>query len=430
MFEPRIQKSATGTDLAATLPSEAVEALNDRQLREALRGYEQLIGWAQAGQLAVLAEMARREPADDLFVSAMDDPRRFVADEVAAELALSKLAASYRLQLAVDLDAFPATARALCDGCLDLSKVREIVEQLQLMESAEFVSAVESAAIEYGRTHSRPQLRAWLRRRVMAFEPQTAERRRKVAEESRKVAHLPGVDGMSSILADLPAHDAVAVWRLVDQVAQASRFADSHPDTSGGESGTDVADDDRTMDQRRADAFVDLVLGRVPGASKTEVLVTVSAETLVGASEEPGELAGFGPITAEHARELAKDAAWRRLLTDPTTGRGLEAGRDRYRPSEQLSSTVIARDGTCRFPGCRRAAAGCDLDHTVPWPQGRTEESNLAALCRSHHLLKTFGGWTVEQLPDAVMLWTTPTGRVFHTQPVDHRPMAPPGLAA
>jgi hypothetical protein len=35
----------------------------------------------------------------------------------------------------------------------------------------------------------------------------------------------------------------------------------------------------------------------------------------VGLNEHPGELSGYGPITAAHARELARHATWRRVLT-------------------------------------------------------------------------------------------------------------------
>ena len=85
------------------------------------------------------------------------------------------------------------------------------------------------------------------------------------------------------------------------------------------------------MDQRRADAFTDILLGgerRARGGSPAppgdEVQVVVDAEVLAGVSDKPGELVGYGAITASHARELAQgDARWRRLLTDPT-GRVVE----------------------------------------------------------------------------------------------------------
>jgi hypothetical protein len=86
-----------------------------------------------------------------------------------------------------------------------------------------------------------------------------------------------------------------------------------------------------------------------------------------------------------------------------------------YRPSTALQRFVRARDMTCRFPGCEHPAEYCDLDHTIPYGASRlTHPGNVKALCRKHHLLKTFwvgrGGWTDQQLDDGTVVWTTPAG--------------------
>ncbi|MBB5160814.1 HNH endonuclease signature motif containing protein [Mycobacterium sp. AZCC_0083] len=95
----------------------------------------------------------------------------------------------------------------------------------------------------------------------------------------------------------------------------------------------------------------------------------------------------------------------------------------RYRPSAALARFVRNRDQTCRFPGCDRPAERCDLDHTTPHgPGGLTHPGNIKALCRKHHLLKTFWigptGWTDHQLSDGTIVWISPTG---------HRYTRPPG---
>ncbi|HZQ30341.1 MAG TPA: HNH endonuclease signature motif containing protein, partial [Mycobacterium sp.] len=97
------------------------------------------------------------------------------------------------------------------------------------------------------------------------------------------------------------------------------------------------------------------------------------------------------------------------------------AAESRYRPSAKLEEFIRVRDVTCRFPGCEEPAERCDIDHTIPYPVGPTHPSNLKALCRKHHLLKTFwtgaGGWHEEQLPDGTVVWTAPTGRTYKTLP-------------
>jgi hypothetical protein len=155
-----------------------------------------------------------------------------------------------------------------------------------------------------------------------------------------------------------------------------------------------------------------------------EVQVTVAATTLLGLDELPGELAGYGTIPADVARAIAHDPSgtWRRVLTDPATGHLLDYGRTVYRPPAALRDHVIARDQTCRFPGCRQPAHHADLDHTVPYPHGPTSAANLGVLCRHHHRLKTHARWRVEQ-DHGVFRWTTPSGRCHIRRP---EPLAEP----
>ena len=56
--------------------------------------------------------------------------------------------------------------------------------------------------------------------------------------------------------------------------------------------------------------------------------------------------------------------------------------------------------------------------HTVPHGRGGpTQASNLKCLCRFHHLVKTFWGWSDEQLVDGTVIWTSPTGDRYVTHP-------------
>src|SRR6185312_10795563 len=89
--------------------------------------------------------------------------------------------------------------------------------------------------------------------------------------------------------------------------------------------------DERSTDQRHADALVDLLLGDGAGI-RAQVQVTVPASVLAGLSDAPGQLVGLGPISAHLARLIAEDATWRRLLTDPTTGLFIDVGTTAYRP--------------------------------------------------------------------------------------------------
>ena len=222
----------------------------------------------------------------------------------------------------------------------------------------------------------------------------------------------PRPDGMSELWALLPAEGAAAIEAAVDALASVTS-----------------ADDPRTLDQRRADALVDLGVAALHDPAlpcqhglRPNVQVTVALSTLLGLDEQPGELAGHGPIPASVARHLAGDetGTWRRLVTDPLTGALLEYGRTTYRPPRDLADFVTARDGTCRFPGCQRDARRGDLDHTVPWEAGgSTGPHNLTALCRRHHVMKHQAGWSYTNRPDGSTSWTSPTGHRYPSRSAD-----------
>jgi hypothetical protein len=89
-----------------------------------------------------------------------------------------------------------------------------------------------------------------------------------------------------------------------------------------------------------------------------------------------------------------------------------------YRPPAALQHLIRVRQQTCAFPGCRRPASQCDLDHTTPFQRGGlTCECNLAPLCRAHHQTKQAPGWHLRQLRPGIMAWTTPSGRTYTKGP-------------
>jgi hypothetical protein len=90
---------------------------------------------------------------------------------------------------------------------------------------------------------------------------------------------------------------------------------------------------------------------------------------------------------------------------------------DQYTPSRRLQHLVRARSATCTAPGCQAQAIHADLDHTIPFPEGPTDECNLGPKCRRHHRAKQSPGWKVEQPEPGVFRWTLPSGRVHITRP-------------
>lgn len=157
------------------------------------------------------------------------------------------------------------------------------------------------------------------------------------------------------------------------------------------------ADDQRSMDERRADVLFDLILGTRQDSVVTHVYVTLTAETLLGLDSLPGQLRGYGPLPAERIRELAFDlkSVWSGVLVD-NGGYPKKIAEDRYRFSGRLAEYIRLRDGTCTYPACTRPADKADIDHIIPYPRGQTTDTdNAATECRRHHRLKTHTAWAV-----------------------------------
>ncbi len=160
--------------------------------------------------------------------------------------------------------------------------------------------------------------------------------------------------------------------------------------------------------------------GRIPNYAgiKAEVTVVVPVLTLMGLSDEPADLEGYGPVDEDTARQLAANApSFKRLLTHPETGAPLSYGRDSYAVPKDLQKLVRLRDRTCRGYGCNKAARHCEIDHSVPWPVGQTELTNLKPLCKPGHALKTAGLWSDVQHRDGRVDWTSPAGRTYTNTP-------------
>jgi Domain of unknown function (DUF222) len=93
---------------------------------------------------------------------------------------------------------------------------------------------------------------------------------------------------------------------------------------------------------------------------------------------------------------------------------------DRYTPSRKLKHLIRARTARCCAPGCGAQAITGEIDHTIPYPAGKTCECNLGPPCQRHHHAKHAPGWKLEQTEPGVMTWTTPSGRTYTTRPTQY----------
>ncbi len=297
---------------------------------------------------------------------------------------------------------------------------------------------------------------------------EAAEQRHAEAASDRHVFTRPDVDGMAVAGAVLTAEQLVAWKSGLDRLEQRERLADQS------------AGIDRTAEQRRADLFAALpamvlagtaqdrasrdVVGPDDAAAPTGPLapwtftaadvaaqvvlnVLVPVATVLDLSREPGDLIGYGPVSAEHVR-LVRPHAFRRVLVDSVTGKplhvddrvvpaapGAEQRRGQVRdmlrpavitnadephhdPSARLARLVDLRDVHCCGPGC--SSSRTDRDHLVPWPRGATSERNLGRLSRRCHLAKHHG-WVLRRHVDGGSSWTSPLRRTYD-RPGPHPP--------
>jgi hypothetical protein len=114
-------------------------------------------------------------------------------------------------------------------------------------------------------------------------------------------------------------------------------------------------------------------------------------------------------------------------LVHPETGCTLSVGRESYSPPAELKKYTEVRDGTCRAPGCNRQATNSDLDHTQPWSDGGTTSAdNLVHLCSPCHRLKHQSSFTTSQKPNGDLVWTSPSGKEYLTEPASYIDEPPP----
>jgi hypothetical protein len=148
--------------------------------------------------------------------------------------------------------------------------------------------------------------------------------------------------------------------------------------------------------------------------------------SLLGLTDEPAMLDGYGPIPPSMAGRLLADGAssFHRVLTDPRDGAPLEIGRTSYRIPTAMRQWLRLRDGKCPFPGCSNHSLDNDADHLHAWAHGGTTGiSNLGQPCPKHHRLKHSTAWTPTGAGTVKPPgWISPTGRRYASEQPDREP--------
>jgi hypothetical protein len=395
-------------------------AINPHSLGEAgkldyLAALDRQESWICALKQEALVAIAG-EVADETggIFGAVDDEER---EDVATALRLSPTAAQNRIDVArVLVGHLPNTISALATGEISAAHATVIAKETAaairngLSEDAVF--RVEQTALAHAEFHTPGQVATKVKTTIAKLAPEEFEEIVDRARDSRRVSCYPEADGMATVVAILPAEDAQTVMKSIEAFILKRNQEDE----------VDAEWSMLSADMKRADALTAIAseaLGAMaedvrPHRRPITISVAVDLPTLLGLAENPGQLAGYGAIPASVARKLAADGTWQRFVSDPTTGNLLDFGREKYIPPQELVDYLLARDRTCRFPGCRRSGQLADIDHAHSWESGgETNPANLGLLCRRHHRMKTHGGWKLMSNADGSCTWESPVGKQF-----------------
>jgi hypothetical protein len=474
----RVPPGPTLAGLAGDAWDDGLERLSDDELIGVLRAARRLTSWATAMELAAVADLWRRRTAEEdagddgaaryaaeEIAAALTLTVRAADKVLSLAVALSRLPATRGALAAGDIDV--PRAIVVADEVTGLADAhaatvdRAVAGDAPGQTTGQLRTAIRRAVIAADPGAARRRKEEALREaRVERWDEHagtaalagrdlppaavlTADHNLTTLAKQLKAAGVPGT------LDALRAH----VYLALLTGAPPSSLAPARPE--------DAHTGDGTAGAR---------------GSRGSVNLTLPLVTWLGLAEVPGHAAGYGPLDSSAlAAALAAraDNKWCLTLTDrdgrpvahgcarprrnegrrrappaakppgkreaaqhPGTARAgpggmkpmwtftvtlLDTGpcdhaRERlaYEPSPGLRHLVEARQFTCTFPGCRRPASQCDLDHTVPYDRGgRTCLCNLAPLCRRHHEVKQAVGWALEQSRPGVMTWTTPAGRRY-----------------
>jgi hypothetical protein len=376
-------------------------ALSDVDRVRYLTAAERVNAAGAARTLAGVHALADSYAALDL--EEMADSHAGAVLELRAALRWTRRAAESELALADDLLVrVPTVYLALCEGRIDRRRAAVFARYTAHLAVAH-ARQVADSLLDDAHRWTTGQLIERIRRACVEADPQSHIEQRRTAHTERRFVSWPEPDGTLSIL--LSGLDPVRGQAIVDRVGRIARSLN-------------VAGEPRTADQLRADVAADLLAGfdLGPGGG---VHLTVDLETLAGMVEGSGELAGYGPVAADIARQLAtqlEDGSWSWAVSHPGHGSPIATGSTRRRPRADQTRSIRTAHPTCVAPGCRMPAVSCDLDHTEPWSEGGpTSPDNLAPLCRRDHSTRHRAGWRYSRRADGDHTWTSPLGTAYTT---------------
>ncbi len=454
----------------------ALAELSDEVLICAVTTMTQTEAKVAAQRLALIGEVVARQcdDEDDVIAHQVIDGWAWAQAAVAAACNLNPYAASKQMRIAQALrDRLPRTAALFATGSISVTVIDAITWRTHLVLDEDALGLIDAAiageAAAYG-AHSEKQLIGAVDLWVEKFDPEAVVRSKRNAKDlyvefddkddpngvasfwgrlritdkkileqrldaladtvcandprrrgELRAAALAALGAVGPQLERLacecgdsgcagsgkdPRAGAITIYALTDQVPAAGE--DTPPQSTPGSAGTPGSEPAAPEPPETAESepAAPEHKPQTPAASGDE-------KAPAACNPSPGVMLDGAIIPAAMLAELVAGGATVKPLSEIAD---LPTERQ-YRPSAALTAFVRMRAMTCSFPGCNKPAHRCDLDHLIPWPAGATHPGNLAPLCRLHHLVKTFSGWTPTAKPNGRIQWSAPTGHTYNVAP-------------
>lgn len=430
--EDSVWQHLEGVEIARMLAATSAGRRSHAEHVNRLAAIKRLKSWVAAAEFEQLTQIAGVQ--ERVALVEVDGRRIAMHDAAVAEIALATRSSEseVRRDLATARmieQSLPQIKDALVSGTVNEQQARTIARAAERVPEA--MRRDVGAALLPETIQSNAQvLRGKAERVIAAIDPDGAADRRERAALRRSVWVHDEEDGNSLLCARLATVDAHACLRVINAHVSRRRSAELS-DRSRPLPGTTAPG------MQAANTLVDLLLshgaqspvvvsadgeilegpatsGNAASLSAT-VFVAVDLNTLLGLNDALITVDGHADAPVQQLHDLlhrANSVEFRRVVTEPVSGRVLDIGRQSYRPPVEMVRHVRARDGCCQWlGGCDVPADRCDIDHMDPFDSGgATATDNLIALCRWHHLLKTFHGFQPTRNADGSVHWKQSTG--------------------
>ncbi|MGH3356991.1 MAG: DUF222 domain-containing protein [Nocardioidaceae bacterium] len=266
-----VRSTPVGTELSRLLETRRTASLTDRELADALTARRRLANQNEAEQLRLAEELHRRREADDPD-TAHTGPRHraevavCVGMELRVAWSQTRNRAEQRLHLARALaDELPRIRALLTDGRIDEYAAQIIANELTRINDPGLVAVAEEVLLDRLGVDGGPvtalvasdttKIGRLARLTLAEADPAAFDERFNRAHAGRRVTRQGEGDGMARLTLTHTSVDVEAIHHRLTMIAIGLGTGDP-----------------RTLDQRRANIAVDLLIGRIGVDSSTAEL--------------------------------------------------------------------------------------------------------------------------------------------------------------